>query len=211
MLYSGGKDSTLLLHLVREVRTDVPCIWFRTGEPDRYVKQTIVELDLTVISYAPADVFILSDGAQYSIVHDYRFGTHLFPLLVDVSTGTECSLQHCPQRTPTMELPYDLLLWGAKDSDTHWVTNGIALKEDGLMAGNARLVAPLRHMTDDQVRGNMVALKIPYTPVADELPLCTLCMTPGVDQVYCPELKAFIPTHQWERDTALTAFRNRLQ
>lgn len=206
VMSSFGKDSMLLLALVRELTTDFTTIWLRTGQPEAFAKRIILDWDLTAYSWHPADVYMLSPT---TMIHEYAFGTDRWPMVLDLAPGTTCSLNRFPNRTPQLFMPFDLILWGAKDSDHHAVKGNTPLKGDGFMAGHAKVVAPLRHMSDDAVRAALLELKIPYKQVDDELPLCTQCMQPGEGEVYCPELHRYIPRHQWESDLSLTAFRAR--
>lgn len=208
VLSSFGKDSMLLLALAREVRTDFTVLWFRTGFDETFAKRIIREWNLTAFSWAPAmDQYLLTNGSDRTLVQEYSFGSDRLPVLTDLAPGTACSRKIAP-RTPQLFLPFDVILWGAKDCDTHWVKGNGHFKEDGFMLGNAHVHAPIRHMSDEQVRANLVELRIPYT-TDDELPMCTACMTASTSEVYCPELRRNIPRAQWEADKSLTAFRQR--
>lgn len=209
VLCSFGKDSLLVLALVRELRTDVPVLWFRDGTANEaFARRIIHEWNLTAFSPAPADVYLV---AEHTMVHEYDLDGARAPLVIDLVPGEECALRKFTRRTADLLLPFDVLLTGYKDTDTHWLKGPTALWEEGVMAGRMRVVAPIRHMTDEQVRSALVEMNVPYEPGEDELPLCTRCMTAGPGEVYCPEVGHFIPTHQWEADKSLTAFRQRFQ
>lgn len=210
MLSSFGKDSLLMLALAREVRKDFAVIWFRNGLDETFARWLIKEWKLTVFSWLPADAYILiSPEGEQVMIGEYSFGNDLMPMLTDLSEGTKCSLKLLEERTPQLYPPFDLILWGAKDADRHWIKGDGVFKEDGFMLGRARVIAPLRHMTDDQVRAALLDMKVPYSMTSDELPLCTACMTANTDEVYCPELGTHISRHQWESDKALASFRHR--
>lgn len=211
VLCSFGKDSLLLLHLVREVKESVPVIWFRTGLDETFAKETIKALNLTAYSYSPADVYLLAnpDTDQRSIIHEYSFGRDRLPVTIDLAPGDRCSLTAFPTRTPQLFQPWDVIFVGWKDSDSHWLKGSTPFPEDGFMLGRAQVHAPLRHMSDTQIFAALYDLQIPYRPTADSLPLCVNCMEPGPDEVWCPERQQYIARHVWESDLSLSAFRKR--
>ena len=60
LLWSGGRDSTLLLHLLKTVIGSFSIIQFRQDfrkAQKAWIDQQIIEFDLKVISCAPADKF----------------------------------------------------------------------------------------------------------------------------------------------------------
>lgn len=208
VMCSFGKDSMLLLTLVREIRQDVPVLWFRDGTSEKFARRIIREWNLTAFSPAPADVYLVG---PHTMIHEYDLDGPCVPMVIDLAQGEECALQKFPQRTTNLFLPFDVLLTGYKDTDTHWLKGRAKLWEDGAMAGRTLIIAPIRHMSDDQVRAALAEMNIPYRVGDDELPLCTACMTAGPGEVYCPEVGHFIPVHQWEQDKSLSAFRQRFQ
>lgn len=211
VLCSFGKDSLLVLALVRELRTDVPVIWFRTGFDEEFAKRIIREWKLTAYSPSPADVYLLTDGREQTIIHEYDFGGTRLPVAVDLVDGDRCSLTRFPRRTPAMVYPFDVVFTGYKDSDAHWLKGDVPMFDKGQRLDRAQIVTPIRHMTDEQVREALHNLGVPLAATNDELPLCTHCMTAGPGEVYCPERGGFIPSIQWEADRSLTAFRDRFQ
>lgn len=173
---SFGKDSMLLLWLVRQWKPTTPVLWFRTGHDERFGRRVIREWNLTAFRWPPADIYLLTDAGRRTLVHEYGIGEHRLPVLIDLDGDGPCVADQFPTRTPTLYLPFDTLLVGWKDTDEHWVKGDAPLAEDGLTLGRARLVAPLRHMTDAAVHAAIIDHNIPYEPVADELPMCTHCV-----------------------------------
>jgi 3'-phosphoadenosine 5'-phosphosulfate sulfotransferase (PAPS reductase)/FAD synthetase len=208
---SFGKDSLLVLALVRELRADVPVIWFRTGFDETFAKRMIREWNLTAYSPSPADVYLLAQSNNVSMVHEYAFGGMRLPVITDLAPGETCSLTRFSRRTPEMVYPFDVVFVGYKDCDTHWLKGDAPMFDGSQRLDRAKLIAPIRHMTDAQVRNALYDLNIPLPPEQDELPLCTRCMTATENEVYCPELQRFIPRTQWEADKSLTAFKQRFQ
>lgn len=173
---SFGKDSMLLLWLVRQVRPDTPVIWLRTGQDERFAKGVIRTWGLTAFSWAPAAVYAVSGGPYRTLVHEYGLGESRFPVLIDLEGQGPCAAQRFAHRRPSLYLPFDTLLVGYKDTDTHWLKGDAKLFDEETQFGRARVVAPIRHMTDEQVRAALKDYAIPYQPVKDQLALCTHCV-----------------------------------
>lgn len=212
VLCSFGKDSLLLLALAREVRPDINVIWYResaTPEIIQFARSVIREWRLNVYSYWPADVYLLSDGDNLSLVQEYSLGTASLPVISDLKVSEDCALTAFPLRTPQLFLPFDVLLTGYKDSDSHWVKGGAALFPPDCTVGKAKLIAPIRHLSDSDVRAALYELKIPYKELDDRVGLCAACMTQKSGTVYCPMRKTYIPVEQWDREQALTNFQQR--
>jgi 3'-phosphoadenosine 5'-phosphosulfate sulfotransferase (PAPS reductase)/FAD synthetase len=205
-----GKDSLLLLALAREVAPDIRCVWFRVGFPEKFARSVIAEWNLEVYSYPPADSYLLSDGSRIALINEYAFATDHMPLATDLAPGTTCILHRPTITLSAVYQPWDVLLSGYKDTDTHWIKGDSKLfREEGVMLGNARVFAPIRHMTDDEVRAASLELGLPVAPADDELAVCSRCMEHGDGEVWCPEEGKHIPREQWDRDTALSNFRGR--
>lgn len=213
VLSSFGKDSLLLLSLVREVNRSVPVLWFRSAANSEQIKfaRSVARLwKLNVYSYEPADVYLLANNGDMSVVQEYSFGSDRLPLAVDVARGTDCSLIAFPQRTDLLNLPFDVLLVGYKDSDTHWLKGGNELFSDDYRLGGARITAPMRHLSDETVRSAVTELPgISYKELDDRVQLCTACMEKGDDEVWCSQEQRYIPRTKWDREQALTIFNQR--
>lgn len=188
-------------------------LWFRDGTDERFARRIIAEWNLTVFSYAPADVYLLARGSEMAMVSEYDFGGERLPLITDLREASECALDKLTAaRVPTFFQPWDVLLTGYKDSDEHWTIGNTRLFEEDSTVGHARVYAPLRHMSDAQVMSAIAEMHLPYEVVDDELPICTRCMEQGdTNKVWCPKSEKLIPREQWEQSTSLTAFRKRFQ
>lgn len=177
VLCSFGKDSMLLLHLVREALPQVPVIWFRTGQDERFAKRMIAKWNLMVVSWAPAAIQLLINGDQRTLALEYAFGPCHLPVLVDLEGDGPCALKKFARCTPELVVPFDLLFLGYKDTDSHWV-RGDAPLFPLQPSMPFQLCTPLRHMEDEQVLAHIDELGIPYQAVKDTLALSTACMTP---------------------------------
>lgn len=210
VMCSFGKDSLLLLWLVREVNPNVPVLWFRNGVAnEKFARQIIRQLNLIVYGWHPALVYPLANNGDRSLIQEFSFGNENLPLITDLAPGTRCGKVAFADRTPQMFLPFDLLLTGYKDSDSHWLKGDSELFADDLRVGRAKVRAPIRHMSDEQVRAAVFELNIPYEEHDDALPMCTRCMTENTDTVFCPEVGHEIPAEEYDARLALETFRQR--
>lgn len=220
LLCSFGKESMLLLTLMREIREDFPCLWFRTNqtpEQTAFAKSIIRELNLQVFSYAPAEVYVVPNEDGVTLIHEYSFGRNRFPRLVDIEPGERCSLKLDPSRTPQMSHVWDFLFAGWKDSDSHRVLGDDPFPDDGYFLGDAQVYAPLRHMSDADVWSVIEELHVPVDrqrySFSDEtrddgvLKLCTACYSSGESEVFCPDERRLIPVQPWDRQASLNGFR----
>ena len=94
---------------------------------------------------------------------------------------------------------------------------GTPFPEDGAQVGSTQFFAPLRHMTDEDVRSLTERLHIPVNEEKyagskehdpDYLHRCTRCFS-ETGEVFCPKQQAMIPSQPWERGVALSNFRSR--
>lgn len=197
VLLSFGKDSLLLTALAREIRPEIPAVWFRDGTVnERVAANIILDWKLTVYCWQPANLYTVADGSNTALIREYSVNGELIPLVTDVVAGDGICLRNI-SRTPGIYLPFDLLLSGYKDSDQHWLRGPQPLFPEGLVVGNCQLAAPLRHLSDDQVIAELTARGLAHINAADEVVICNDCM-------------AGKPLH-WDRPLDLTTFKARLK
>lgn len=161
---SFGKDSLLLLHLVRELGYHPTLIWYRDWIPPQAAR-VIKEWDLTVFSYAPACRYKVGE----SVVSEYSVGPARFPVIADVSADGHSVGQMV---TPYFHYDYDYTLFGYKAADTHPLITTTFARE--IQLGPTRVIAPLYDMTDDDVLDAIATRAIPYEPYNDDVLDCDL-------------------------------------
>jgi hypothetical protein len=205
--WSGGKDSQLLLKLVTEVNQDVPVLWFRSIDPTRrkFAEQFIADTELMAYSWEPADRYILPNGEGMSLVEEFSFGSQKLPLISDIALGTRCAINAPKERVEFVNYTFDVSFVGAKQRDSHAL---VKWDDDDF-------VAPLWHMTDKEVWTAIREMEIPVEESVydgrevDGPQLCTRCLMPGSDEVFCPDAQRLIPRFNWNPNAALAAFNAR--
>jgi hypothetical protein len=154
-----------------------------------------------------------------SLVREQAFGPDRFPVLSDVVDGEACIGEVIQGRAPGLYPHFDVLLLGYKDSDVNESLGGSGFcPADGWTLGRARVYAPLRHLSDEEVWAAIRELGVPYDedrydrggPDPDEVRACSKCLQAGEGEVFCPKEGKPIPRVGWDKQASLAAFRQRL-
>jgi len=193
VLVSFGKDSQLLLALVREIQPDIP-LYFFGDELTKFAEQFIIDHDLTVFNYAPADRYLIPNGDGLALVDECAMGRARIPLLTEVVKGNGCRHGVANARTSQVRWPYDTVLWGYKRDESMPAVGQTFGKE--IPFGDFRLVAPLYELTDADVYEALETLGLDYDPEPDEVEFCDECLNAVINS-------------DWDKDAALSGFRAR--
>jgi len=205
VLWSGGKDSQLLLKLVNDVR-ETPALWFRSvdNKRNRFAERFIAQSDLTAYSWEPAARYVLPNGEGLSLAEEFSFGSRSLPVISDIAPGDRCVVNLPKGRVSFVNYDFDVTFAGTKKSDSHL----LAKAPEGF-------VYPLWEMSDAEVWEAIREMEISVEESVydgrepDGPSLCTRCLTPGSDTVFCPDAQRMIPRFAWDSNAALAAFNNR--
>jgi hypothetical protein len=169
VLWSGGKDSTALLHLLRQVPggKDVPIVQYR--EPrfrHRYAfsDRIIKEWDLTVHDYVPTRI-ALADGPdqqtgaiRFDLLYYYPWGQTALVISLGSNPPEEggpylCGVKDVLQRpTGNFNWPWDACWIGSKSADVDLIKGHVPLAMDcRKVPGGPWTLYPLRNWTDEQI------------------------------------------------------------
>lgn len=205
VLWSGGKDSQLVLRLVNDVKK-VPALWFRSVDRKRnkFAERFIADSGLTAYSWEPADRYVLPNGEGMSLIEEFAFGHREVPVVSDIATGERCAVSLSKERVAFVNYDFDVTFAGTKKCDSHSLTT----PPEGF-------VYPLWEMSDAEVWEAIREMEIPieesvYDGSENDGPaLCTRCLMPGSDEVFCPDAQRMIPRFVWDSQAALSAFNAR--
>jgi hypothetical protein len=193
LLCSFGSDSTLLLHFARQVKRDIPVYYFGDSLP-RLAQQLVIDDDLMVLGYAPADRYLVPQGDGVALVEEYDINGQRVPMVSPVKVSREtCTAESSWGHTPSFHFPHDIVLWGYKRTDRHPLIPATFARE--IQLGHTKFVAPLYDLTDQQVGDALTALGLDYVR-EDAAEFCDECLNSIINS-------------NWDRDAALAGFRSR--
>ena len=186
VLWSGGKDSTAMLHLLRfKLGVKLPCVQWR--EPrfrHRYAHSDLLarEWDLTLYDYAPGRIAI-QDGydietgqPRFDFLKYYQWGHHsalVLSLGTEAPTETEiaedrylCGLADVLQRPcGSFNWPWDSAFHGQKSADVDLIKGAVPLMQDVRRTPDSPTqLFPMRHWTDDDIFDYLEAEGVPMDP-----------------------------------------------
>jgi hypothetical protein len=181
--FSGGKDSMLLLYLVRRVSESVPVLIFQDFWPKdhkKWVGSVIEDQNLVAFFYRPS-VLKYIDG---SILTYYPFGASSIPVISDVIHTDDCGLdkgKRVLNRVPLARFLWDKVLTGSRKTDSHPLVPNLDFS-------GTNVVTPLWDWTDSQVWETTTHLNIPTSKTSSDAHLCMNCLEPEGRTVFCPKL-----------------------
>lgn len=173
--WSGGKDSMVLLHLMRSMGIQLPVVFFREPwQPRKYEfhDRIIRGWELQVLSWHPSGVAYQQTGDEFELQNLYRLGPNeltcpagIVPPAPGLSWACAIEMGLRPTQERLDVYPHFQAIWvGHKGSDQDVVLGGDAgtrvhavNQADGVMS-----VFPLRDWTDADVWAYIEANDVPY-------------------------------------------------
>jgi hypothetical protein len=217
---SFGKDSMVLLHLVREtLGKSLPVIFYRHPYfPAKweFADQVIRSWGLVVHDYPPLVAGIKANDEHLELVARYEFG-HEGAMDLPLNTAPPvsrrdfiCGLNDWVLRPKAgvITFPWGTVFMGHKSSDVDPYEGPVPLKQDSVNIGGVDVVFPLRYWTDKDVWDYLETNHVPYdarryqerAELADTwlnpdyIHACTKCIDPREkDEVICPKTGKTVP------------------
>lgn len=216
IMSSFGKDSMVMLHLIRSLKRDLPVVFYREPfmpKKYRFANAVIDEWDLTVYDYSPLETYMTEKDGCVEIVNAYTTGKRSVFLPTGICKPEEGEVSLCAlhdiylKATGTYTFPWDVIFVGHKSTDVDPIQGAVPLSADyANYVDCASIAYPLRHFTDqdiweytekfslpihhsryEKIEGNWTERKdMRFNP--DYFPACTACMVPGSGSVPCPRL-----------------------
>lgn len=153
LAWSGGKDSMLLLFLLRQMYGDFPVLVFpHWWDNTEFITQIVKEWDLTAYSYRPSKL----EASDKHIVTYYQIGKKMLPVVTDVLKSNKCGLDKANNVLQGV-IPYfewDTVITGSKSVDKHSLI-------EKLNFTNTNIETPLWDWTDEEVFDAINRLSVP--------------------------------------------------
>lgn len=174
---SFGKDSLLLMAYAPNATL------YHFGPLSEFAQHYIMDNDLTVFSYAPADRYLVeTENGKLAMIDEYAVNGLRIPTITDVVEGGNCRHGVPTNRTMSFRFPHDVALWGYKASD--FIPAIVLQLEKETVLGDCRYIAPLYEMTDVDVYEALETLEIALPPIDDGVEFCSDCLD-SLDRASC--------------------------
>lgn len=213
LAYSGGKDSTVLLYLVRQIMPEIPVAYFSLHEDARkeaWIHEIAGMWDLRLHILQPIARDMAGLGTHVEIIHFFQLGEFAFHLGLQGGkflSNPICAIEKHLAPVSQDHLDAEMVFVGHKSSDIDTLYGPAPLGQRIAWseAGHTQLAFPLRDWTDADIWEATTWLNIPQNWRrydrktheklkseqfnSDVYNLCTRCVTPGQGAVVqCPKL-----------------------
>ena len=171
VLWSGGKDSTVLLDIARNIRPGIEVIhWKLPFLPQKYGHHHFAQevLGMTVHDWVPESIALTHGNNRIDVCETYSIGDGN----IKVMRGTEpfeegkpwvCGKEWLNRPKAHVFSDFDVLLCGHKSSDEDPITGNVQLEIDFKVLGpTTAMWFPIRDWTDKDVANYIVDNDIGY-------------------------------------------------
>lgn len=225
--WSAGKDSQVMLHLVRQIMPDVPVLHLR-GFPSEtkhaFADAEIERLGLNmVVGLQPYGRDIVGTGAHVEVIDIYVLGERTpiyYPIEAEPGyipgPGSHCAIEKLNEPVGTESLDVDLVFIGQRNDDGDLVHGAMPLKTDVFEDAGIISVYPLKNWTEADIWAASELLNIPQNRAryngdmsqnADYFPMCVECLKPTeAETIICPKINE--PVYAYGRDLNLEQRRD---
>jgi len=206
--WSAGKDSQVMLHLVRHVKADVPVLHLRGFAHERkhdFAEDEIGRSGPLMIEPRPVATDAVAAGDHVEIIEEYRLGDVSFYLPIESEPdhipgpNSHCGVEKLNQKCDGQPLDVNCVFMGHRNDDVDPVHGAIPLEQDMVESSGVLVVYPLKDWTEDDIWEASRFLKIPQNldryiwkkmaANADYFPMCVECLKPtDAESVICPKI-----------------------
>lgn len=215
ILCSFGKDSMVMLAIMRGLKIELPILFFREPfftEKYDFANEVIKKWDLKCYDYPPNAITMANANGKCEVIRHYNIGQKSLVIsdgnLYEPEDGKKflCGLTDLLMKpTGMINFQWDMLFCGHKSSDKDPLAGDLTLNVDiHQTQGAASLAYPLRDWTDDDIWDYIQAFDVPFhegrydkalrkdkedkTLNPDYIPACTRCLDKNQPAfVTCPK------------------------
>jgi len=171
--WSGGKDSMVMLHLLREMGINLPVAFFREPwQPWKYSFQDGIIRDWSLVCYTwqPVESAFQQNGDEYEVQNAYYFNATGITCPTGITKPVEgqplvCSLDILNRpKQPPIKTDWSFVWVGHKRCDSDPILGGDVGTRVGIRvnAPQATAIYPLKDWTHDDVWEYIEKFDIPY-------------------------------------------------
>jgi hypothetical protein len=214
LFFSAGADSLLLLHMLIELQAGFSTVCFEhtfTKEQKEQLDEWIVEYEMRVFSYSPANVYLIGNDEEVSLIEEYAMlGGVTMPFIRDcVHDDRRCAVDDVTVDgfLPVAPIGFSLNLFGVRSEDRHYAVGNVWKTQRSEPVSGFVYLAPLWDWTKAEVLEGLAHyhLQPPKLDTGD-LPVCLNCLK-GSGTVFCPKTGTEIPALDWQPKQMLEAFQ----